>query len=231
MATTCTEDGHKQTTKTTLQYKPKGRRNVGWPRNRWRDQLHLEDQKTGITPQPSWTSWWWWWYCLPYQSVKTNTLKAKDLNLNMRVRMWRFRDWNRAIHTFRLQRTNEWTRWTPPTRSDWPIYYRRSLAATSEKGPILWPSSSEGRLFDFCWWENIAQYIKPVHAACLQTKYKISDLLQHISFCVQAKMVSADVFWYSRFKRNDTTLNIQATHIWYYISMYTKLTFRFHRNV
>ena len=115
-----------------------------------------------ITPKPSWTSWWWWWwwwYFLPNQSVKTNTLKAKDLNLNMTVRMWRVRDWNRAIHTFRLQRTNEWTRWTPPTRSDWPIYYRRSLAATSEKGPILWPSSSEGRLFDFCWWENIAQYI------------------------------------------------------------------------
>ena len=97
MATTCTEDGHKQTTKTStkitkldkeknqcirhktgaqntvkeikqyqekwlqhvqrmdtnrlpkqaLQYKPKGRRNIGRPRKRWRDQLHLEDQGTG----------------------------------------------------------------------------------------------------------------------------------------------------------------------------------------
>ena len=30
--------------KQALQYKPKGRRNIGRPRNRWRDQLHLEDQ-------------------------------------------------------------------------------------------------------------------------------------------------------------------------------------------
>ena len=30
--------------KQALQYKPKGRRNVGRPRKRWRDQLHLEDQ-------------------------------------------------------------------------------------------------------------------------------------------------------------------------------------------
>ena len=30
-----------------LQYKPKGRRNIGRPRKRWRDQLHLEDQGTG----------------------------------------------------------------------------------------------------------------------------------------------------------------------------------------
>jgi len=42
-----------------LQYKPKGRRNVGRPRKRWRDQLHLEDQGkgTGNTPNPSGT-WW-----------------------------------------------------------------------------------------------------------------------------------------------------------------------------
>ena len=31
--------------KQTLQYKPKGRRNVGRPRKRWRDQLHLEERK------------------------------------------------------------------------------------------------------------------------------------------------------------------------------------------
>jgi len=49
----------KRLPKQALQYKPKGRRNVGWPRKRWRDQLHLENQRTGITPQPSWT-WWWW---------------------------------------------------------------------------------------------------------------------------------------------------------------------------
>jgi len=37
------------------QYKPKVRRNIGRPRKRWRDQLHLEDQETGNTPNPSGT--------------------------------------------------------------------------------------------------------------------------------------------------------------------------------
>ena len=32
----------------------------GRPRNRWRDELHLEDQGTGNTPNRSWT-WCWWW--------------------------------------------------------------------------------------------------------------------------------------------------------------------------
>ena len=32
--------------KQALQYKPKGRRNIGRPRKRWRDQLHLEHQGT-----------------------------------------------------------------------------------------------------------------------------------------------------------------------------------------
>ena len=39
--------------KQALQYKPKGRRNVGRPRKRWRDQLHLEDQGRGNMPNPS----------------------------------------------------------------------------------------------------------------------------------------------------------------------------------
>jgi hypothetical protein len=39
--------------KQALQYKPKGRRNVGRPRKRWRDQLHLEVQGTGNTPKPA----------------------------------------------------------------------------------------------------------------------------------------------------------------------------------
>jgi len=47
--------------KQALQYKPKGRRNIGRPRKIWRDQLHLEDQGTGNTPNPSGTWWWWWW--------------------------------------------------------------------------------------------------------------------------------------------------------------------------
>ena len=48
--------------KQVLQYKPKGRRNIGRPRKRWRDQLHLENQGTGNTPNPSGT--WWWWTCM-----------------------------------------------------------------------------------------------------------------------------------------------------------------------
>ena len=52
VATTCTEDGHRLP-KQALQYKPKGRRNIGRPRKRWRDQLHLEDQGTGNMPNPS----------------------------------------------------------------------------------------------------------------------------------------------------------------------------------
>jgi hypothetical protein len=59
VAATRTEDGHRLP-KQALQYKPKWRRNIGWPKKRWRDQLHFEDQGTGNTPNPSWT-WWWWW--------------------------------------------------------------------------------------------------------------------------------------------------------------------------
>ena len=39
--------------KQVLQYKPKGRRNIGRPRKRWRDQFHFEDQGTGNTSDPS----------------------------------------------------------------------------------------------------------------------------------------------------------------------------------
>jgi len=46
--------------KQALQYKPKVRRNIGRPRKRWKDQLHLEDQGTVNTPSPSGT-WCWWW--------------------------------------------------------------------------------------------------------------------------------------------------------------------------
>ena len=45
VATTCTEDGHRLP-KQAQKYKPNGRRNIGRPRKRWRDQLHLEDQGT-----------------------------------------------------------------------------------------------------------------------------------------------------------------------------------------
>jgi hypothetical protein len=45
VATTRTEDGQKQNTETstTMRYRPKGRRNIGRPRKRWRDELHVED--------------------------------------------------------------------------------------------------------------------------------------------------------------------------------------------
>jgi len=39
--------------KQALQYKQKGRRNIGRPRKRWRDQFYFEDQGTGNTPNPS----------------------------------------------------------------------------------------------------------------------------------------------------------------------------------
>ena len=51
VATTRTEDGHRLP-KQALQYKPKGRRNIGRPRKRWRDRLHFEDQGTGNLPDP-----------------------------------------------------------------------------------------------------------------------------------------------------------------------------------
>ena len=41
--------------KQALQYKPKGRRNIAQSRKRWKDQLHLEDQRTGNTLKPSCT--------------------------------------------------------------------------------------------------------------------------------------------------------------------------------
>ena len=41
--------------KQALQYQPKGRMHIGRPRKRWRDQLHLEDQGTGNTPNSSGT--------------------------------------------------------------------------------------------------------------------------------------------------------------------------------
>jgi len=45
----------KRLPKQALQYKTKVRRNIGRPRKRWRDQLRLEDQGTGNTPNTSGT--------------------------------------------------------------------------------------------------------------------------------------------------------------------------------
>jgi len=60
--------------KQALQYKPKGRRNIGRPRKRWRDQVHFEDQGTGNTPNLSWTWWWWWWWwCTVFDNITIKT--------------------------------------------------------------------------------------------------------------------------------------------------------------
>jgi hypothetical protein len=52
VATTRTEDGHR-VPKQAEQYKSKGRRKIGRPRKRWRDQHYLEDQGTENTPNTS----------------------------------------------------------------------------------------------------------------------------------------------------------------------------------
>ena len=64
--------------KQTLQYKPKGRRNIGRPRKRWGDQIHLEDQGTGNTPNASGTWWWWWWNVLYTLDIYTGNMEWKD---------------------------------------------------------------------------------------------------------------------------------------------------------
>jgi hypothetical protein len=39
--------------KQALKCRPKGKRNVGRPRKRWKDQLHLEGSRRGTTPNTS----------------------------------------------------------------------------------------------------------------------------------------------------------------------------------
>jgi len=65
--------------KQALQYKPKGRRNIGWLRKRWRDQLHLEDQGTGNTPNPSGTMMMMMMMMISHKQVikKKNTMYAR----------------------------------------------------------------------------------------------------------------------------------------------------------
>jgi len=65
--------------KQALQYKPKGRRNIGRPRTRWRDQLHLEDHGTGNTPNPSRTWCWWWWYSNMFAVGSSTIVRSSPL--------------------------------------------------------------------------------------------------------------------------------------------------------
>ena len=78
--------------KQALQYKPKGRRNKGRPRKRWRDQLHLEDQGTGNMPKPSGTWWWWWWWWqnsrLSHRSAVTGGVDLDSLFPRIRYYDW-----------------------------------------------------------------------------------------------------------------------------------------------
>ena len=55
VATTCIEDGHRLP-KQALQYKLKGRRNIGRPRKRWRYQLHLGIKEQDNMPNSLGTS-------------------------------------------------------------------------------------------------------------------------------------------------------------------------------
>jgi len=42
--------GIKRLPRQALKYRPEGRRNIGQPKKRWRDQLHFEDQGTRNAP-------------------------------------------------------------------------------------------------------------------------------------------------------------------------------------
>jgi len=46
-------NGQTRISKQALQYKFKGKRNIGSPPKRWRDQLHLDGQGTGTVPDAS----------------------------------------------------------------------------------------------------------------------------------------------------------------------------------
>ena len=72
--------------KQALQYKPKGRRNIGRPRKRWRD--HLEDQGTGNTPNPSGTWWWWWWWWYQKHLHLSNAVVRTSMPNRLNFRIW-----------------------------------------------------------------------------------------------------------------------------------------------
>ena len=79
-------------TRQALQYRPKGRRNIGRPRKRLRDQLHFEDQGTGNMPNRSWT---WWWCVYPRTNSDLCHLQHKLIGFYNRDenRLQRGTDW------------------------------------------------------------------------------------------------------------------------------------------
>ena len=85
--------------KQALQYKPKGRRNVGRPRKRWRDQLHLEVQGTRNTPKPSWT--WWWCERRSFKPIQNNGQHYGSVHFNLYVSGYKLED--KRIWTKRWQ--------------------------------------------------------------------------------------------------------------------------------
>ena len=48
-----TEKGHNRVPKGAMQQKPKGKRKVGCPKRRWRDQFHFDDQGIVTVPNAS----------------------------------------------------------------------------------------------------------------------------------------------------------------------------------
>jgi hypothetical protein len=45
------------------------------------EQLCLENQGTGNTPNPSWTWWWWWWWWRQWFYLNCKKLSAAETNI------------------------------------------------------------------------------------------------------------------------------------------------------
>jgi len=119
-----------------LHYRPKGLRNIGRPRNRWRDQLHFEDQGTGNMPNPSWTWWWWWWWWCRCESVVSEK-KALHYGPKGRRNIGRPRNrWRDQLH-FEDQGTGNMPN---PSRTWWWWWWwwcRCAFVVSEKKVPII----------------------------------------------------------------------------------------------
>jgi len=131
--------------KQALQYKPKERRNIGWPRKRWRDQLHLDYQGTGNTPKISGTGWWWWWWWWWYIYIYTYVSDSVEilyelLLLSNDIASETF--WHKSEAVFWL----EIYRWDPGLAVTERIRERNilqfSFQRSSSSLPVIFPFSS-----------------------------------------------------------------------------------------